>query len=125
MRFERGENEKQNKKIAYITTSTDLINQLYNEFYDNDVEKAAEIKTTEEANWVDWSTYSSDSYYYSFADDKYYEISFITDAEYAAKTNVEDSKIEEGFKAVTVNVPNNFRAALRDPVWGLGSENRI
>ena len=71
--------------------------------------QALPLDIDEEASFVDWTTHTDNSYYYSFNEDSYI---VLTD-EIAP-----ESFVEVGFKAVTVGVPRNFVEALKDPEWG-------
>jgi hypothetical protein len=94
--------EKMKNSINCANTAIDMINQRY-ENKDHIVE----------AYFVDWSTHTEDSEYYSYSADVYIKIA--TAAEDSILT---DYIIEEGYKAVTSGVPKTFTAALEDPIWG-------
>jgi hypothetical protein len=65
------------------------------------------------ADFADWSTYTSESCYYSFVDSQYYVVSPKEKSQLHT-----DIVCEEGFKVVTENVPKNYTAALSDNKWG-------
>jgi hypothetical protein len=71
-----------------------------------------------ECNFVDWSNHDEESVYFSFTDNMYITVDIMNND---SKNDIIDEIIiqkDECFRAVTENVPLNFTAALKDPVWG-------
>jgi hypothetical protein len=62
------------------------------------------------AFFADWTNHNEEETYYSFSDNQFYELQeFNPDVKVVS---------EDGFRAVTENIPKTFSDALKDPVWG-------
>lgn len=80
------------------------INQLFTSLF--------HTKHIEECYLTDWITHSDETYYYSFTDQAYCEIlPFDPVIDYS-------DTMEDGYRAVTDNVPRTFTDALHHPEWG-------
>ena len=67
---------------------------------------------------ADWSTFTSEIVYWSMTDFAFLMIEVTGECE-------RPECIEEGYRAVTENVPKNFEAALADPKWGPPARKEI
>ena len=63
--------------------------------------------------FADWSTHESENVYWSWCDFSYVQI---MDEPTGDDRSMEI--VEEGYRAVTMNVPKSFEAALSHPLWG-------
>jgi hypothetical protein len=79
-----------------------------------DSSKSAEELLSENSYFVDWSTHTEESYYLSFTENWF----IIIDSDNESDKNEEYLLEESSFRAVKENVPKNFTAALKDPIWG-------
>jgi hypothetical protein len=84
---------------------------------------AQDIADLETACFADWSEHGGDNIYWSWV-----EFAFIV-IEPAPSESVESDPtgeaIEEGYRAVTENVPKSFAAELVDPRWGVAAQKEI
>ena len=69
------------------------------------------VSNSEESCFVDWTTHGEEDYYYSYEAECFVSIEEGTG-------DIPEIDVEEGYKAVTQNVPKNIAAALKDSVWG-------
>ncbi len=85
------------------------------EAYDAHIDSVLNDEEPLMACFADWSTHSTTCDYFSFADNSFIRVEGkpLDDlpAAFFADT-------EEGYRAVTENVPKSFAAALKDPIWG-------
>ena len=66
---------------------------------------------------ADWSTFRSDVVYWSMTEFAFMQIE--------SDGSVEQVCVEDGYRAVTENVPKSFEAALADPKWGGPAQKEI
>lgn len=73
---------------------------------------AVDVAELETCCFADWSTYESECVYWSWFDFSYVQI--------MGEPHHDDpfTLKEEGYRAVTANVPKNFESALSHPLWG-------
>ena len=98
-RVERRNQMKENNN--YLTTSKDLIKHI-----------------NESSNFVDWLTHTEECIYFSFSENCYYVFSNIYQSDLEIDSSKQEDIIEEGFRAVTENIPRSLSAALSHPIWG-------
>jgi hypothetical protein len=78
----------------------------------------------ESCYFTDWSTHEPGNLYWSLSDFAF--VSFESDAPEGVEVEeLIKEDIEEGYRAVTENVPKNWEAALKDPKWGVPAQTEI
>ena len=81
--------------------------------------KNVAMSTIEEiCHFVDWTTYESENYYFSYTDHCYIRVADKCPPDFEVLEPRKSVHFEEGFRAVTVNIPKSFSHALSDPIWG-------
>ena len=75
----------------------------------------------EQIMMADWSNHVSENVYFSFAEQSFIQFSdqFMSEEAFCSLS------FEDGFKAVTENVPRNFIEALKHPLWGSPARNEF
>lgn len=68
----------------------------------------------EEIMMADWSYHVTENFYFSYAEQSFIQFS----AQPMSEVAFCSLSFEDGFKAVTENVPKNFSEALKHPLWG-------
>lgn len=121
---EEGKKDKRqkDKHVKFDDTTSNQYEKPYktsrdhsNERYKNRTERL------ESAMLADWTEHQIDTWYWSFSEQKLYRIDGLLAMlkETVNEANLEENVgTEEGYKAVTQNVPKTFAQALRDPRWG-------
>ena len=71
-------------------------------------------KSSDQAQFVDWSTTEEGQVLWSVGEDCFLVIQTSEDE---VDLKVARATVDEGFRVVTENVPKNVQAALKDPVW--------
>jgi len=98
---------------------SDRIREILKSHVDQHNAYSAEIadvpKELIEAFMADWSTHNEHQMYFSFVQNEFVCVNSLHNATFD-HTNVPPS--EEGYRAVTENVPKTFSEALQHPLWG-------